>query len=118
MSGGIFGQSVVRIRAGVRTNRAGDQVADWTPAAVDRLAVDRLSVQPSTQVEEVDGVSDVRITGYRVLSEPGTTPDVTGLDRIEYGGHVYAVQGEVALWPDPDGADHIELRMRRVEGSP
>ena len=118
MSGGIFGQSVVRVRAGMRTDRAGDSVEDWSPAAVTKVTVARLSVQPSAQTETNDGVQNVRVTGYRVLSEPGTTPDITGVDRIEFGGRVYAVEGEVALWPDPDGFDHIEFGMRRIEGTP
>ncbi len=118
MSGGVFGQTIVRVRAGERTDRGGNTVADWTPAVVTRTAYDRVSVQPNAQTEQIDGVSTVRITGYRVLSEPGTTPDVTALDRIEYAGDTYAVDGEVAAWPDPDGDDHIEFTMHRVAGSP
>jgi hypothetical protein len=112
----IFRQSVVRVRAGEKESRAGDKVADWSDDAVDRLPVHQLSVQPSTQREEEDGQSDLRITGYRILSEPGTTPDINGLDRIEYRGATFVVNGEVAYWPDPHGKDHIELLMTGFEG--
>jgi len=117
MSGGLFGQTLVRVRAGVRTDRGGNTVADWSAGAVTRETIDRVSVQPSSQTETTDGVSTVRITGYRVLSEPGTVPDITALDRIEYRGVTYTVEGEVAHWPDPDGDDHVEFGMRRIGGA-
>jgi len=117
VTGDIFGQTIVRVRAGVRTDRGGNESADWSAAAVTRETFDRVSVQPSSQTETTDQVSTVRISGYRVISEPGTTPDITALDRIEYRGHTFAVEGEVALWPDPDGDDHIELGMRRIGGA-
>lgn len=117
MSGGIFGQSVVRIRAGVRTTRGGDIVADWSDDAVTRVLIDRMSVQPNFQREETDAGGITRITGYRLLSAPGTTPDITALDRIEYRGEVHGVVGEVAYWPDPHGHDHIEFVMTAWKGA-
>lgn len=113
----IFGQSLVRVRAGERTDRGGNKVADWADDAVSRVLIDRVSVQPSSQTERVDEVSNVRTSRLRVLSEPGTTPDITGLDRIEYRGDTWAVTGDVAYWPDPGGMDHIEFVMTLVRGS-
>ncbi|MFT4288170.1 hypothetical protein [Nocardioides sp.] len=113
----IFNQSVVRVRAGTRLTRAGDEVADWSDGAVSRVLIERLSVQPNIQQEAVDGTADTRITGYRVLSEPGTTPDITALDRLEYRGQAHAVTGDVAYWPDPHGDDHIEFLMTAWEGA-
>ena len=117
MSGGIFGQSVVRIRPGTRTTRGGDAIEDWSPAAVTRVLIDRLSVQPNFQREDVGDIRDLRATGYRVLSEPGTTPDIKATDRLEYGGTVHAVVGDVARWPDPHGHDHIEFAMTAWKGA-
>ncbi len=117
MSGGIFGQSIVRIRPGTRTTRGGDTVEDWSTDAATRVLIERLSVQPNFQHEETEDTRDVRATGYRVLSEPGTTPDILATDRLEYRGVVHAVTGEVALWPDPHGADHIELTMTAWKGA-
>lgn len=114
----IFAQSFVRLRAGERVDRGGNTVEDWSPAAVTRLTVERVSVQPNTQSEVISGIANVRVTGYRVLTEPGNVPDITALDRIEFGPHTYKVDGEVAHWPDPDGDDHIEFVMKRVGGSP
>lgn len=112
----IFRQTVTVIRAGTRTGRGGDVIEDWSPAAVTRTPVDRLSVQPNTQGEDAEVGGVVRFTGYRILSEPGTTPDITGLDRIEYRGVVHVVNGDVAYWPDPQGRDHVELVMTAWEG--
>lgn len=115
----MFSQSVTVVRAGARTTRAGDVVADWSPDAVTRVLVERVSVQPNFQQETgPDGlVVEVRATGYRVLSEPGRTPDVRGTDRVEYRGVVHAVVGEVAFWPDPHGQDHIEFGIAEWRGA-
>lgn len=114
---GIFRQTVTRVRAGTRTNRAGDTELDWSEAAISRVEVNRLSVQPSFQREEHATEGNPRITGYRVISRPGNVPDITGLDRIEYAGNVYQVDGDVALWPDPRrGRDHVEFSMSRHRG--
>ena len=114
---GIFGQSLVRVRAGQRTTRAGDVVTDWSPDAVTRVVISGLSVQPNTQAEVVNEGGDVRVTGYRVITEPGNVPDVTALDRLEYRGIVHAVSGEVAFWPDPHGMDHLEFTITEWRGA-
>lgn len=112
----IFAQSLVRVRAGTRTTRGGDVIEDWSPDAVTRVVIPRLSIQPSFQREDVTDVRDVRSTGYRVLSEPGTTPDILATDRLEYRG-TNVVVGDVAYWPDPHGHDHIELTMTAWKGA-
>ncbi|MCY4726701.1 hypothetical protein NYO98_10465 [Nocardioides sp. STR2] len=113
----IFGQSVVVIRAGERESRAGDIVADWSPSAVTRRLIEGVSVQPNFQNEDTDAGGITRSTGYRVLTAPGATPDIRSTDRIEYRGEVHVVSGEVAFWPDPHGADHIELTMTAWKGA-
>ncbi|GAA4680485.1 hypothetical protein [Nocardioides nanhaiensis] len=114
----IFGQSIVRIRAGQRTTRGGDTVEDWSPEAVTRRLIGGVSVQPNFQNEDTDnGGSITRATGYRVLTPPGKAPDIRSTDRIEYRGEVHAVTGEVAYWPDPHGADHIEFTMTAWKGA-
>lgn len=117
MSAGLFGQSVIRIRPGERVTRGGDVLADWSEGAVTRVLVDQLSVQPNVQTEVVGDSRDVRMTGYRVLSQPGTTPDILSTDRLEYRGVVHVVAGDVAYWPDPNGSDHIEFAMTTWTGA-
>ena len=113
----IFNQTLVRIRAGTRTTRGGDVELDWSPAAVTRTLITDVSVQPNFQREDEAGQTPTRATGYRVISAPGTTPDITALDRLEYRGALHAVSGEVAYWPDPHGRDHIELAMTGWKGA-
>lgn len=114
----IFHQSATRVRPGTRTDRGGNQVPDWSPGAVSRLVLDRLSVQPSVQTEQVGDMRTEVVTGWHVLTEPGTDADVLSGDRIEYGGITCEVRGEVARWPDPlDGSvHHVEWQMTRATG--
>lgn len=114
----MFNQTAVRIRAGVKTDRGGNSSPDWAPGAVNRLNVSGLNIQPNEQYETVDEERNSRITGYRVQSAEGTAPDITAVDRIEWDGLLYEVDGEVAKWPElfSDTPHHIEFVMVRKTG--
>lgn len=114
----MFNQSAVRVRAGEKTDRGGNTVPDWSDAAVQRLSVGGLNIQPATQTETVDEMRNEVITGYRVQSAEGTAPDFRALDRIEWRGETYEVDGEVASWPElfTDTVHHVEFVMRRTTG--
>lgn len=112
-----YTQSVVRVRAGEREDRGGGTVPDWSPGAVTETLIEHLSVQPNVQREEFTDAGNRRETGYRILSQPGTTPDIQATDRVRYRGDMYQVVGEVAYWPSPvPDDDHIELVIVRYEG--
>lgn len=114
----MFWQSAVLIRPGTRTDRGGNTVPDWSPGAVARTTIGRLSIQPTTTAENTDPTRTEVISGWRVFSEPGTAPDVRSGDRLELaGGLVCEVVGEVAAWPDSQpGTHHIEFTLTRVTG--
>ncbi|QOC89877.1 hypothetical protein [Micromonospora craniellae] len=117
----MFRQQLTVVRPGTRTDRSGSTVDDWSPAAVTRIPVTRVHVQPNQQTETVGDTRTVVTTGLRVLSAPGTNPDVRAGDRIEFGPSnlLYQVQGEVARWPDPTNSSrvhHVEFTMTRVTG--
>lgn len=114
----MFNQSVARVRAGTKTDRGGNTVPDWSPSAVSRLTVNGLNIQPNNQAEMVDEQRDAAITGYRVQSVEGTSPDIKATDRIEWNGQTFEVDGEVATWPDlfADTVHHIEFAMARAIG--
>jgi hypothetical protein len=114
----MFWQTGVRVRAGVKSDRAGNRVPDWSPGAVDELVVDRLSIQPRSQTEEPTTARPALVvTGWRVISEPGTAPDVLPADRFRFDGITCEVDGEVARWPDSDGGvHHLEFALKRVTG--
>mgnify|MGYP003575086694 CR=1 FL=1 len=114
----MFNQSAVRVRAGEKTDRGGNTVPDWSDGAVNRLTVSGLNIQPNSQSESVDEQRNAVITGYRVQSAEGTSPDITAADRIEWNGETFEVDGEVATWPDlfRDAVHHIEFAMVRSTG--
>lgn len=114
----FFYDSLVRVRAGTRTDRGGNQIKDWSPGAVQRLPVDGLNIQPASQTEQTDATRTAVVTGWRVQSDEGARPDITALDRLEWRGMTLEVDGEVAEWPDPigGGVHHIEFTMIRATG--
>ncbi|WP_143661051.1 hypothetical protein [Streptomyces sp. M41(2017)] len=114
----FFYDSLVRIRAGTRTDRGGNQITDWSPGAVQLLEVGGLNIQPASQTEQTDSTRTAVVTGWRVQSDEGDRPDITALDRLEWRGMTLEVEGEVAEWPDPltGAVHHIEFTMTRVTG--
>lgn len=121
----FFFDSLVRVRAGTRTDRGGNPVLDWSAGAVTRLPIGQLNIQPNTQTEgnstssgTADATRTAVTTGWRVQSEEGTAPDIRAVDRLEWRGLTYEVDGEVAEWPDPltGTVHHIEFTMVRATG--
>lgn len=114
----MFNQSVVRVRAGTKTDRGGNEVKDWSPGAVQRLTVTGLNIQPSIQREASNEQRNATVTGWHVQSAEGTNPDIRFDDRIEWDGMTLEVDGEVARWPDlfTDAVHHIEFEMKRATG--
>lgn len=113
ITGPMFVDTVVRVRAGTTTDRAGNTIPDWDNA--DRLTITGVSVQPTSQTEDLtDPTRDLVITGWRVLTPPGTDADVTAADRIEWAGITCQVVGEVARWGSV--LPHVEWSMQRAEG--
>lgn len=114
----MFNQTAVRIRAGTRPDRGGNTVPDWSVGAVSRLTVTGLNIQPASQYESVDEQRNATVTGYKVQSAEGTSPDIVAADRIEYAGLLYEVDGEVGTWPQlfSDTVHHIEFVMVRATG--
>lgn len=111
----MFWQSAVRVRPGVKTDRGGNHVADWDNAT--RTPVDRLTIQPTSQTETTDTTRTAVVSGWFVMSEPSTNPDVLASDRIEFDAITCEVIGEVARWPDSlGGVHHVEWTMRRATG--
>jgi hypothetical protein len=113
----MFWQSGIRLRPGVKTDRGGNAVPDWSPDAVDQLPVSRLSIQPTTSTEATDTTRTAVVSGWQLISEPGTAPDIVSSDRFEFDSITCEVVGEVARWPDSfGGVHHIEAVLKRVTG--
>lgn len=111
-----FHHTATVVRPGTTTDRGGNQVEDWTNAA--RTVVDELEIQPETQAEDADATRVVMTGRWRVISAPGTAPDVRARDRVEWDGLTYEVDGEIAYWPGPTpgAVHHIEFALIKATG--
>ncbi|MEV2274037.1 hypothetical protein AB0I72_00495 [Nocardiopsis sp. NPDC049922] len=112
----LFHQEAVRVRAGTRTDRAGNTIPDWSPEAVDRLTLTRLNIAPRTTEENRDE-SGVRVTtGWWLQTAPGADADIASADRIEFDGLLCEVVGDVARWPDPftGKVHHVKVALQRA----
>lgn len=66
-----------------------------------------------TSEEEVLGGRDTTLTWYRVFLPAGVNVDA--LDRVNWEGRVYEVDGEPKGVDGLNGAHHIELVMKRID---
>lgn len=111
----MFHQQVTRLRATTTTDRYENEILDWT--APDRLDVDDVALQPRSSVETTTTGRTTVVSGWWLCTRPGVDVDLTAADRIEAGGLVLEVAGDVARWPAPGGGvHHVEAALRRVTG--
>ncbi|MFF3928565.1 hypothetical protein [Streptomyces hirsutus] len=110
----LYEQSVVIIRPAVTTDRYGNKKKDYG-AAAERIPVGRVNVQPAGgSSEDTDGKQLV-VTGWLLISAPGTMPDLRDTDRVEFDGQVLEVTGKVGRWPVPESIRHIEAELTEVD---
>ncbi|MFJ2006999.1 hypothetical protein [Streptomyces chartreusis] len=112
----LYEQSIVIVRPGVREDEYGNQKPDWGDAA-ERIPVDQVNVQPSGGSTEDTDDKQVTVTGWLLISAPGTMPDLRETDRVELDGVddvVLEVTGKVGRWPVPAGVRHIEAQLKEV----
>jgi len=103
--------TVTKVRPAQTTDRYGDTVYDYGAAAT-RTDVQAWIDQASAEEETPNG-RDV-ITGvWKLITNHA---DLDALDRIEWGGSAYELDGPA--WPvhTPAGLHHLEALLRRVEG--
>lgn len=77
----------------------------------------RVWIQPVSSVENYDGMgTTIVVTGYRLITPPGTQLDVTSQDRIRRVGETeeFEVQGKPAQWGRP--LIHSEINLQIYEG--
>ena len=105
-------QTVTRIRPGTKTER-GSTVYDWENTVT--LDITGCSMQPAgTSLSEdgrVLGIAD----GFTCYMPE--TADVQAGDRIQFGGNVYEINGDIRVWPSATGTlDHIICNLVRYSG--
>lgn len=109
----LYEQSIVIVRPATGTDRYGNERAAWGPGA-ERIPVDLVNVQPSGGSKEDTDDKQVTVTGWLLISAPGTMPDLRETDRVEFDGLTLEVTGKVGRWPVPDAVRHIEAQLKEV----
>lgn len=103
---------ITLVRAGTTTSRYGDTTKDW---ASTTETVVKGWVSQRDRSENLDG-REAQDTGWVLYLPAGT--DVTGLDRVEWEGDTFEVDGpKLPAWsPRSKAVHHLEISLRRVEG--
>lgn len=103
-------------RAGITTDRYGDEVADWATPATH--TVTDCKVNPVAGGPEDQGALDDReaLTRRWTVAAPPTA-DIRSSDRVVWQSAEYEVEGEPLVWRSPlGGVDHLYVQLVRVEG--
>jgi hypothetical protein len=103
-----YGDSAVLVQAGLVSGWGGQQVRDWDNATRKTIAC---AVQPRTTSEFTD---QRQATSTDMVLHCGPEVALRAVDRIEYGGHTYEVEGEPAVHRSFGRADHIEVVLNRI----
>lgn len=103
---------VTLVRAGSTESRYGDSVKDW---ASSTSTTSKGWVSQRAREEVLDG-REAQTTEWVLFLPAGT--DVTGLDRVEWEGLTFEVDGPAndAWSPRMNAVHHIEINLRRVTG--
>lgn len=100
---------VIWVRPGTRSDGYGQPTVDWTDTTTTEV---RGYMQPVSQREITDGRA-AQIGDWLLLTNE---LEITGADRITWGGDTFEVIGPPARWDSPRGPHHAELLLRRVVG--
>ncbi|MFE4514424.1 hypothetical protein ACFRMQ_09575 [Kitasatospora sp. NPDC056783] len=110
-----YGQTVVTLRAPFVVDRYGNTTSerDWTRATSTTVA--RVDVVPQESTEAV-GDRPVVVTGWRLITRPGTDVDLGPGDRVTALGRLLEVDGEPARYLLGARHHHTEVRLKEVNG--
>lgn len=73
------------------------------------------SFQPTDDTQETHDAQDQVVSRWKLFAPP--TTDLTSLDYVTVAGANYEFDGQVMLWPGPDGQPHhVEAYLKLVEG--
>ncbi|MEU4169442.1 hypothetical protein AB0F46_21525 [Streptomyces sp. NPDC026665] len=109
----LYEQTGVIVRPTSSKDRYGTERDQWG-AAAERIPIEQINVQPAGGSSEDNADRHVVVTGWLLISAPGTMPDLRDTDRLEVDGLVLEVTGKVGRWPTPVGMRHIEAQLKEV----
>lgn len=82
---------------------------------IEDVPIPGCSFQPIDQTSEFHDGQDQVVSRWKLFAPP--TIDLTSLDYIDVNGRSYEFDGEVMMWPGPDGnPHHAEAFLKLVEG--
>ncbi|MCF2130115.1 hypothetical protein L1I79_27335 [Strepomyces sp. STD 3.1] len=110
----LYEQSGIIVRPAVTEDRYGNKRWDYGPAA-ERIPVGQLNIQPNGGSSEDNEDRQVTVSGWLLISAPGTMPDLRDTDRFEFDGLVCEVTGKVGRWPVPRSVRHVEAQLKEVD---
>lgn len=101
------------MRAGTSTDRYGNRIDDWNAAIETTVA----AWWAQSGGELIQGVREEGVT-WDVTLFLRAGAQIHAGDRVRLDGDVFEVSGPpVTAWrPIPQGAHHIEARLKRMEG--
>lgn len=115
---GLLPHLVDIVHAGTRTDRYGNEVADWSPTAVSRQRA-QAWMQQNTAAEETDQ-RNAQIGEWLMIANPvdvdGDPLAISGASRVEWDGITFEVVGPPGPAWEPSALHHYEIRLRTVEG--
>lgn len=114
----ITNQDAVIWNPGVKEDRYGNKVDDWSAATPTYIG--DTSIQPSATREEIED-QQTTIADWRFYSEDPAASALTAQSRIECLGQTYEVVGAPQPWPDPlepGEIDHWEAPLRIIVPNP
>ncbi len=91
------GETVVRLRGAVTTDRYGGEVWDWT--APTEVEIPGCGIAPRQSDEANERGRQGVIVGLTVYAPAGT--DVSSSDRLRIRGDDHEVVGEIGVWHSP-----------------
>lgn len=106
------------LNPGVKTDRYGNQVADWSNAIPTYISDS--SVQPS-DTQEIVQDQQTTVANWRFYSTDPNSVAMKATSRIECNGLTYEVVGSPQPWPDPlepGEIDHWEAPLRIYDPNP
>lgn len=103
-----YGDALVLVQAALTDGWGGQRVRDWDNATRTDWPA---AVQPRRTTENT---AQAQVTTTDKVAFLAPECPVAAVDRIEWGGHTYTVQGEPALHHMQGKPDHIEVLLERI----
>jgi hypothetical protein len=112
MTGELGAQTFNRLRAAAAADDAhGNAEFDW--AHQTSVPIAGCQIDPGPTREDLIN-RDTTLTTWNVYAPEGT--DITELDRAEYLGDTFRIDGKPVVWPDPGNLGYVKVVLVEWRG--